>query len=288
MDTPLEDYKNASVNDFDFWIFEKSCNLSGDKSGTSTLYNYSSQVFSWTGNEICNVDLTPYDGKKITAIGFAGVYMFRDVKGVYEIYACLDTSNYAITIDADKPLNITRKDNISSNAICDGYNYPLHLAPILELKEIPTTKEDDYEDRYLRSILYSVGFGSKVGQMQQEFKIGDEAEIETIDDFTYGVVMKNPVEVPIYPKTALQPSVSKYPLEPKYTMTIYPQETALQPVATKYPMKTGYTYIIFKYRLYYAESPLLDPTYLDEYYTMSYQYTPKGVFTVTNTIERKE
>ena len=188
-----------------------------------------------------------------------------------------------IYINASEGINISRKDTISSNAVCDGIEYPLHLAPVLTRQSEP---DDEYKGIVgkIRSTLYSVGFGSIRGKMQQEFIIGKDAEIKTINDTTYGIAMKNPVEVPKYPKINTFPSSSRYPVAPKYSMSIYPKEKWLHPSTKRYPMKAGYNYIIFKYRLYY--NVLNNIKYLDEYYTMSYVHNPKGVFTVTNTIER--
>jgi len=275
VDTPLENYKTASIEEFDFSIPRKNVGTTGQKNGTSTIYNYSSYV----KNMFNNIDLTEYDGKKITA----GVTRWRDTTAICELYACLDTNYYSIYIDASKELNITRKDNIISNAICDGYEYPLHLSPVLERLSEESDKYKGARGR-IRSVLYSVGFGGSIGKMKQEFRIGDDAKIETINDTSYGIALKNSIEIPIYPKSIMRPSIGKYPLEPKYNITIYPKEKGLYASSYNYPTKAGYTYIIFKYRLYY--NILNEIFYLNEFYTMSYSYNPKGIFTIKNTIER--
>lgn len=278
LDTELEDYTNASDSDFDIFIPLKNYELSGNESGTSTIYEYSSLMINYANP----IDLTEYDGKKITAIGFCGITRWRDVHPVYELYACLDTSYYSIYVNAEQGIEISRKDTIQSNAVCDGYDYPLHLSPILERY----SEQDD--EHYgligrIRAVLYSVGFGNMRGKMAQEWIIGEEAIINEIDDFSYGVAMKNPTSVPIYPANNMYPSSGLYPIQPEYKESIYPQENRYTS-QNMYPMKAGYNYIIFKYRLYYN---ILDEiTYLDEYYTMSYAYTPKGIFIATNKIER--
>lgn len=279
VDAPLDDYKNASAYDFDIFIPYKNAEITGNENGTNVIYDYSSLLIDY----VDKLDLTEYDGKKITAIGFCGITRWRDVTPVYELFACLDTSFYSIYINASEGINISRKDTILSNAVCDGIKYPLHLAPVLTRQSEP---DDEYKGIVgkIRAILYSVGFGSIRGKMQQEFIIGKDAEIKTINDTTYGIAMKNPVEVPKYPKINTFPSSSRYPVAPKYSMSIYPKEKWLHPSKKRYPMKAGYNYIIFKYRLYY--NVLNDIKYLDEYYTMSYVHNPKGVFTITNTIER--
>ncbi len=276
--TTLDDYKNASVYDFDIFIPCKDIKITGNENGTNVIYEYSSLLINYTDK----LDLTKYDGKKITAIGFCGITRWKDVTPIYELFACLDTSFYSIYINAEEGINVSRKDTIMSNAVCDGIEYPIHLSPVLTR----LIEDDEYKGAIgrIRAILYSVGFGRSRGKMQQEFIIGKDAKIETINDTKYGIAMKNPIEIPKYPQTSKFPSNLKYPISPKYSMSIYPKEVGVYPSIKRYPMQTGYTYIIFKYRLYY--NVLNNIKYLNEYYTMSYAYNPKGVFTITNTIER--
>lgn len=277
-DTELEDYRNANVRDFDIFIPLKNYEISGNESGTSTIYEYSSLMINYSEP----IDLTEYEGKKITAIGFCGITRWRDVNPVYELYACLDTSYYSIYANAEQGIEISRKDIIQSNAVCDGYQYPLHLSPILERYSEPDSEHAGITAR-IRPVLYSVGFGITRGKMVQEWIIGEDVTINTINDFTYGVAMKNPTSVSIYPSSAKYPSSNLYPIQPEYKKTLYPSENIF-PSSNRYPMKAGYNYIIFKYRLYYN---ILDEIiYLDEFYTMSYAYSPKGIFIAINKIER--
>ena len=279
VDTPLTDYKNARVEDFDIFIPCKNAEITGNERGVSVIYDYSSLMINY-GNKL---DLSEYNGKKITAIGFCGITHYIDVLPIYTLYACIDTSYYSLVVDAEDGIEISRKDIISSNAVCDGTEYPLHLAPVLERTSEPDDKYKGATGR-IRAILYSVGFGTLRGEMQQEFIVGEDAKIETIDDFTYGIAMKNPIEMPKYPSISTFPSSSRYPVAPKYLKSLYPTEKGLYPGSRRYPTKAGYNYIIFKYRLYY--NVLKNIEYLDEYYTMSYIHNPKGVFKITNTIER--
>ena len=278
-DEPLEDYTNAQVSDFDITIPLKNYEMVGNESGTSTIYEYSSLMIDYYNP----IDLTPYNGKKITAIGFGGVIRYIDVRPVIKIYACVDTSYYSIYVNAEQGIEVSRKDTIQSNAVCDGYEYPLHLAPIFERFSEPDDEHHGDTAR-IRPILYSVGFGNMRGEMAEEWIIGQDAEIQTIDDFKYGVAMKNPISVPLYPLSISYPSNSVYPIQPEFKETIHPQENRFAS-DNMYPMKAGYNYIIFKYRLYYSLSQF-EVIYLDEYYTMSYAYNPKGIFIATNKIER--
>ena len=279
VDKQLSNYKNATVEQFDIFIPYKNISISGNEKGVSTIYEYSSLMINYANK----LDLTEYDGKKITAIGFCGITHYVDTTPIYELFACIDTSYYSITIDVEQGIEVTRKDTVASNAICDGIEYPLHLAPVLQRTSEP---DDKYKGAIgkIRAILYSVGFGSARGKMQQEFIVGKDVKIETIDDFKYGVAMKNPINTPKYPSASISPSNNRYPTAPKYLRSLYLKEKNLYPSFGKYPMKAGYNYIIFKYRLYY--NILNNIEYLNEYYSMSYVYNPKGAFIATNTIER--
>lgn len=277
--TALEDYKNANVSDFDIFIPQKNSEVTGNENSVNAIYNYSSLMINYANK----IDLSQYDGQKITAIGFCGIIRYIDVAPVYELYACIDTNYYSIYVNAEEGINISRKDIVSSNAVCDGAEYPLHLAPILKRTSEPDDKYKGARGK-IRAVLYSVGFGATRRKMEQEFLIGEDAKIKTIDDFSYGIDMKNPVELPKYPSITTFPSSARYPVAPKYLRSIYPQKTGLYPSNKRYPMKAGYSYIIFKYRLYY--NVLNNIEYLDEYYTMSYLHSPKGVFTIKNKIER--
>ena len=278
VETPLSNYKNASTSEFDIFIPYSNVDITGNERGTSTIYDYSSNLINYAEG----IDLTPYDNKKITAIGFCVITEWDDTEPVYTVMACIDTSYFSIYVNASQGLNISRKDTVMSNAYCDGYAYPLHLAPVLKRRSLP---DDQYHGAVgrIRAVLYSVGFGTSRGNMNQEFVIGQDASINTLSQFKYSISMNNPVEVPKYPNTNIYPSSERHPVAPKFIATLYPR-TNLQPSTSKYPMKSGDVYIIYKYRLYY--NILNDINWLDEYYTMSYPHTPEGIFTVTNTIER--
>lgn len=285
-DTALENYKNAILTDFDIMIFKKSSVVTGNEKQVETTYYYNSKQ----GVEIASystlateVDLSDYDGRMITAIGFfsaneSGTDLTQDSR---PIYACLDSSNYAMKLDASRELDISRKDIMISNAYCDGYSYPLHLAPVLK-DLVDNTR--NYTAKI--PVLYSVGFGNMRGEMKQEWIVGTEATINRINLKSYGIAMKNPIEVPKYPQTNKFPNSSRYPVEPKYLTSIYPKEKGLHPSTRRYPMKAGYNYVIFKYRLYYYDNYGAELIWLDEYYTMSYAHNPKGIFTIKNKIER--
>lgn len=194
-DTPLENYKEASYQDFDIRINTTRIDVVGNESEVSTVYNYNSNVGAYETDNIVlpnKIDLSKYNGRKVTAIGFVA-----DNRPYYvlqrTLYACIDTSSYSMSFDSSRGIAISRKDIISSNAKCDGYKYPLHLAPVREEYSNETASE-------LKSILYSVGFGNIRGRIAEEFVIGTNAEVKKIDDFSYGVIMKNPISVPLYPR----------------------------------------------------------------------------------------
>lgn len=276
VNTPLENYKNANANDFDIFIPYKSVETTGNEQAVNVIYTYSSLINNYSKS----LALSEYNGQKITAIGFCAITDFENESPVYTLYACVDTSYYSINISSEEGISISRKDTFSSNAFCNGNEYPIHLSPV------PPKRKIDGDFKNIRSVLYSVGFGITKGQMQQEFLIGRDSEIQTISDTKFGVVMKNPIDVPKYPGTNVFPSSSRYPVAPKYRRSLYPQASGLYLGSNRYPMRAGYNYIIFKYRLYCAKSSGTE--YLNDFYTMSYLHNPRGIFIITNTIERGE
>lgn len=197
-DTPLKDYKNATYGEFDIRIGTRQIEIIGNECSVSSLYNYNSNTGAYEINNLLlsdTIDLLPYNGKKITAIGFVANNRTFGYSLDRTLYACVDTSNYSILFNASRGISISRKDVMSSNAVCDGYDYPLHLSPVQ--KERYNQEENSSN---LKSILYSVGFGNLRGKMDLEFVIGREVEIQKLNSFSYGVVMRNPTSVPLYPR----------------------------------------------------------------------------------------
>lgn len=275
LDTPLEDYQNAEVEDFDIILYYSNFNLSGNNQGVSVLYIYDILKGALKASDRETItDWTEYINKKVVAIGFTATTS-------HKIMACVDTSNYSIFLNDMNNFKILRKDNISSNAICIGEDYPFHLAPV---KNFELTRTDQPTQNLAR--IYSVGLGTIAGQMSSEFILGKDIDINVIDDTTFGFNLKSGINKTLFPNINIYAGNGKYPLTKYYDREQY-LRSGLHPSTSKYPLKSNYKYIIIKYREYYMDTSY-NIIYTDKYYTMNYQASPKGLFEIRNKIERSE
>lgn len=185
----------------------------------------------WKNGEKNDFDM--FNGKKITNIGF----------GNSGIYAVLDVSDLNIIINSDEKVIITRVDLYQSDAICSGFDYPLHL---VNFTAKYNAKEVDGVESCTIAELYSIGLGNKIGLMEDE-DIIDFEQVE-IGDTDLTIEMQKTISRGIYPSELLFPRNNLY------------------------PKKDNSKYLILKYRLAKIETIHNTKTYLDEYYTMSYRY----------------
>ena len=284
-DTPIIDYENTSYEDFDAGIYMQSYNVSGKNNQCNVTYIYNStDSFVDATDPNTNLDINNYVGKKVTAIGFCNNWYENTGVEQYEykpdMLAFLDVSEYNIEITEDEKIVITRSDDFSSNMECDGIDFPKHLAPYYMYSYAEDT---DMSPIYAR--LYSVGFGTSKGIMQEEYKLdGNEIEIEkTNTDFSFWI--KTGEKRTIYPKVTLHPSNSRYPMKEYQFVEQYPT-TTFMPSNNRYPMKSNVKYIIFKYKLCYYnyEQELID---MEDEYTMNYYSPLIAYFHVRNKIGRR-
>jgi hypothetical protein len=274
LDEPLEDYKNAKIDDFDVILYYSNFNISGNNKSVSSIYIYDILKGAYTIDRKLITNWTEYINKKVTAIGFSHQYSS-------DIMACIDTSNYSIFLNDIDSFKILRKDNITSNAICIGEDYPFHLAPV---ESFELTQTDQPTQNLAR--IYSIGLGTIAGQMSSEFIVGKNIDINVIDDTTFGFNLKSGINKTLFPNTNIYASNGKYPLAKYYDREQH-LRNGLYPSNLKYPLKSNYKYIIIKYREYYMNTSHLI-IYTDKYYTMNYQISLKGLFEIRNKIERSE
>jgi hypothetical protein len=255
------------VKDFDLKIEFNQYSITGSDNRVEITYTYETKE-----------DLSQYYGKKIKGIGFAPTY--KD-----ELMAYIDTSAYSIYIPKDKKFNITRKDIFSSEAYCDGYEYPVHLAPHYKYENKKTEK---YEEPL--AILYSVGLGRQRGIMQEEYLRYNDFNVIAESDTVWGVNFKIDKSQNKYPRAISYPSSNKYPVKFYADREIRPNKQ-LFPNNSKYPLASNYNYVIYRYRLYYIDYSMGGGgviIYTDKYYTMSYPIgRTTGLFEIKNKIERK-
>lgn len=257
-DTPIESLNEKSIltnEDFDVFAFDVSANQEVSDNKIITQYNYAiNNVIDFSSpNYPQSVDISNYNGKKITAIGF-NVWGLKSIST--NVKAVLDTSNYNIYLQANQGFSVTRKDIITTDALFYSNNKskvpgPLHLMPIpnkavITPKKLYNTAEElsisGADETY--GVIYSIGLSSYIDRIDKEFVIGEDVQItqngtelniEGIENY-----LNN--ENPIYPSSNLYPSSSIY------------------------PVKANYKYIIIKYKVW---QNILSGTYENPVRTMT-------------------
>lgn len=221
---------------------------------TATYYVNNSDGFYLNG--ALEFDRSKLIGYKITGIAFG------DSENVYTF---LDTTDYNLEIIDESLIDISRKDLITTDAIC-SYDYPVHLAP----------RNINGEYAYL----YSVGLGRRSGAMEEEYIIDDAIKINEDDDYTYSFLLTKAIDVGIYPCNECYPSITTYPTTFKIKTSIYPQLN-LYCGDNIFPSSADYKYIIYKYKIYNSKG------YVGEY-TMSLYTEKEGILTIKDKIERND
>lgn len=282
-DEPLENITSAEITDFDIYADADKIDFIKLKNGTSLIYNYLLNYSYDIYNPGTLIHIEDYYNRKVTTLGFGR-------NG--EIYACLDISNYEIYVIEDETLILTRKDNILSEAVCYGYDYPVHLSPLGDKENaIWNSTSWEYEPKYAK--LYSVGFAKTAGVISEEFIIGDDINIKIIDDTSFSFNLKKGDKISLYPQNDLYAGNGVYPLPLYVQNEFYPQNN-LYTSDDLYPSDSNYKYIFYKFRLYIIHwvgpnfSDGLVIQELDEYYSMFLENTTKGLFEIITKIERND
>ena len=272
----IKDVKNATKSEFDLAIYDPIINVNGSSNSVTTIYNYMT-----TDNKIYNLkeqkteDLNVYKDKKITAIGF----------GLNEVMACIDTFDYGVYIVEGEKLTIARKDKMTTDGECIGIDYPLHIASVSNKTQI-LESEAIYVPIWAR--LYSIGFGTTKGIIDDEYIIGKDIEVIKENNTEFGFNLLKGFEESIYPNETLYAGADLYPM-PLYKKEEKYPSTDLYATDSMYPMQANYKYIIYKYRLFFYDTMQDKLINLDEYYTLNYfENQAKGLFEIKTKISRKE
>lgn len=261
-DDPFDDILNKEVSDFDIIFTSTAYFENSTKNKVEVKNNYTpnwgiiDNVFDAKTWEHID-DLSDYYGKKITAIGFT----YTDTIDDYEekIGSCLNASNYSIYFEEN--MIFQRKDTITTDMIPTN-DYPEHIIPDFG-KAIKI--DDEWYFCYVN--LYSIGFGSELGVMDEEYVIGEDINLINIDNTSFGFSLNNTYSQrhkEIYPQTKLYSGNSKMPLLPNRK------------------------YIIYKYRYYYYDYHNDDYYFINEYYTTNLLNDTKGEFEIITRFERSE
>lgn len=125
------------VDSLDISVTNYKCFTTLTKNGCIARYQYTydrhSRFRSYRDGQV--YDMADLNGRRITAIGFACNWIGGgSYQSTREVLAVLDTSNYALYINQEIPMNITRVDEITSDAEFYTNNTeitgPLHLDPL--------------------------------------------------------------------------------------------------------------------------------------------------------------
>lgn len=190
-------------------------------------------------------DISNYNGRKIAAIAF-NVSLTYASTGSFDlpILSFLDASNYNIYLQENQDLSITRKDIITTDALfyTDDKNVvpgPAHLGPygVPQIIFQPDIYNSDgtswshfYDEAY--GILYSVGLSSYINNIDKEFIVGQDIQVE-----------ENGSELII-------DQIENYLIADN---SLFCNEN-LYPNSNLYPIKSNYKYVIFKYKLWQTVS----------------------------------
>lgn len=207
-------------NNFDICISNTSRSSDTSKNSIINKYTCDSEVayiWDYSKQTAQNIKLKDYEGNKIYLLGFSYGWAPDN-----DILAVLDVSNYDIYIQEGEELQITRIDEISSNAIFTSLHEkiicPIHLLPLGIDGIIPEQKliaQDGfnyiniYNNAYAK--LTNFGFGNTPENIDLEYDIEGNYEV---NENVFSI--KN-IWSPkgLYPSNDLYPSEDLYPdLEP--------------------------------------------------------------------------
>lgn len=190
-------------------------------------------------------DFSKFYGRKITAIGFSPFFN----PNVY-IGAVLDTSNYEIYFMKNQPLEVIRKDNISSDADFVSNSKliksPTHLLP-MGCEQIIYQPPIEYDDGAFASfndrgygIIYSIGFTpfypSANTKLEEELILDQDIQI----NYNQNVLILSPITNAEVLTKKLSPS------------------TNLAPRNSLCPRAVNYKYCVIKYKIFQTVHSLYD------------------------------
>lgn len=280
-DEPFEDVEEKEPTDFDVYFMRTNNSMNGSENKLEVNYNYFprvSNVYDTQTNLLVD-NLTEFYGKKITAIGFGGISNQNRT-----IYSCVDTSSYSIRFE--EKILFERKDIFMTDTVAtDGY--PENLKPFSN----KTIHVDSGGHGILvfgcYPVLYSIGFGTSKGQMDEEFIIGEDVDIIEESNTSFGFNMRKGLEVSIYPHQNLYSKNGLFPMPLKVSRELQPSKK-VYPRTGIVPLLSDYKYIIYKYRYYYFHDYAYDYRWTDDYFTINLPNETKGLFEIVTKIERSD
>jgi hypothetical protein len=279
-DVPFDDVLNKTPSDFDMSFAFSNRNITYAENSIEANYTYTpleNRTYKPSTSEIIT-DFSEYIGKKITAIGFSTNINYQP-----QIVACVDTSNYSTYFQEN--ISFQRKDIFSSDTtVKDGY--PINLTPFSEKTIIERTGHGDIMQTCY-PVLYSIGLGTRSGEMQEEYIIGEDVDVIVESDTSFGFNLRRGLESNKYPAQRLYAGNGLYPLPLKVNKELHPHKK-LYTGSGIVPLLSDYKYIMYKYRYYYFDDFAYDYIYINEFFTTNLPNDTKGLFEIVTKIERSD
>lgn len=279
-DDELTNVKNASKENFDVQVKISNKSIDGNESSVTADYEVTIQSIFYDEISKKMLHLNDFVEKKITSLGYGNSTT---------VFACVDLSNYQISIEYDEPLSIFRRDIITTDGVVDGIDLPLHLAPFSnDFKKYKIDEIIEYEPVW--ATLYSIGFGNVRGVMSEEFIINKDVKVIKENDKEFGFKLNKKGGNTYYPHVTIYSNSNRYPIAEHPKKEFYPGAGSYSGIG-KYPLFANIKYIIYKYRLYYMyrdkTTGNAKVVFLNEYYTLSYHdEKARGLFEIKTKIER--
>lgn len=279
-DTSFDDIINKTPDDFDMAFILTDVGTTSSEKSIEANYTYTPRENNAYIPESYSVisDFSVYIGKKITAIGFG-----TNINNELHIVSCVDTSNYSTYFQEN--ISFQRKDVFSSDAsVINGS--PLNLAPFSKKYITESTGHGDLQ-HYCYPVLYSIGLGTRRGEMEEEYIIGEDVDIIIESDTSFGFNLRRGLESNKYPTQTLYSGSNLYPLPLKVNKELHPHRR-LYTGSGIVPLLADYKYIMYKYRYYYWDDFRYDYIFLDEYFITNLPNDTKGLFEIVTKIERSD
>lgn len=279
-ETPFDDVLDKTPSDFDMVFSFTNRSLTSSENSVEANYTYTPYENSTyiPSSYVVISDFSNYIGKKITAIGFS-----TNIGSQAEMVACLDTSNYSTYFQEN--ISFQRKDIFTSDTSVKN-SYPVNLSPFSEKTILETTGHGNVE-HLCYPVLYSIGLGTRRGEMEEEYIIETDVNIIVESDTSFGFNLKRGLEHNKYPGQSLYARSGLFPLPLKVNKELHPHNK-LYTGSGIVPLLSDYKYIMYKYRYYYFDEFMYDYVFINDYFITNLPNNTKGLFEIVTKIERSD
>ena len=278
-DEPFDSVEDKTPTDFDIYIRETNKYINASENRLEVNYAYFSNMQNVYDVETQTAidDLSEFYDRKITAIGFGGVYNYEEV-----IFACIDTSSFSIRFENN--ILFQRKDIFITDAVATE-GYPVNLSPFSNKKILLNTGGGVLTAYDCYPVLYSIGLGNLKGQMANELIIGEDIDVIEESDTSFGFNLRKGLETTKYPSITIYSNNNLYPMPLNVSKEFHPNKK-IYPRNGLVPLLSDYKYIIYKYRYYYYQN--FEYHFINEYFTINLPNETKGLFEIITKIERSD